>query len=72
MVQIAKSIERIPVEFFVECKTSLGQNLYICGNCAELGNWNPLAGVCLETNRKSYPEWYSPSPILLKYFFKFK
>jgi len=49
--------DRIPVTFMVDnAKTNWGENLYISGNCNELGNWDveKAAGpaICLD-----YPKW---------------
>ena len=35
--------------------TYWGQNVYLVGNCAELGNWNPAKAVKLECPQ--YPSW---------------
>ncbi|WP_349944709.1 alpha-amylase family glycosyl hydrolase [Lacrimispora sp. BS-2] len=47
----------IPVTFTVNhAKTNWGENIYIAGNCAELGNWNPAAGAG-PAACPNYPAW---------------
>lgn len=47
----------IPVTFTVNnATTKWGQNVFIVGNCAELGNWNPAAAVG-PAKCPNYPTW---------------
>ncbi|TXS50810.1 carbohydrate-binding module family 20 domain-containing protein [Streptomyces sp. t39] len=41
--------------FAVNATTVMGQNIYVTGNRAELGNWNP--GSALKLDPASYPVW---------------
>lgn len=41
--------------FAVNATTVMGQNIYVTGNRAELGNWNP--GGALKLDPASYPVW---------------
>ncbi|MEU1277200.1 carbohydrate-binding module family 20 domain-containing protein [Streptomyces sp. NPDC005805] len=41
--------------FAVNATTVMGQNIYVTGNRAELGNWSPAAAVKLDP--ASYPVW---------------
>ena len=44
-----------PTAFAVNATTTWGQNLYLTGNVAALGNWNPAAAVPLSS--AGYPVW---------------
>lgn len=47
----------IPVTFTINnATTNWGQNVYIVGNCDELGNWNPQAAVG-PASCPNYPTW---------------
>ncbi len=45
----------IPVNFEVNATTVWGQNAYVVGNTASLGNWNPANAVLLSS--AAYPLW---------------
>ncbi|MDC7300741.1 carbohydrate-binding module family 20 domain-containing protein [Agathobacter ruminis] len=54
---------QVATRFFVNnAYTNYGQSLYIVGNIAELGNWNPDKAVgCFFNNTASianYPTWF--------------
>jgi alpha-amylase len=44
-----------PVTFEVNATTSWGQNVFVTGNTAALGNWNPASAVALSS--AAYPVW---------------
>ncbi|MEV8099723.1 carbohydrate-binding module family 20 domain-containing protein [Kitasatospora sp. NPDC085879] len=43
--------------FNATADTTLGQNLYVSGDLAELGAWDPTKAVPLTTSYAVYPEW---------------
>ncbi|MCD0482887.1 hypothetical protein LO771_10865 [Streptacidiphilus sp. ASG 303] len=43
--------------FQVTAHTSYGQNVYVTGDLAELGAWNPARAVPLTTGTGTYPVW---------------
>ena len=45
----------VPVTFEVNATTSWGQNVFVTGSTAALGNWNPASAVALSS--ASYPVW---------------
>jgi hypothetical protein len=48
----------IPVKFQVHCsKTKPGQILKLVGSTAQLGNWNPQAGLTFFTSAQDFPNW---------------
>ena len=47
------------LQFRVKYKSRIGQILHICGNVAELGNWNSDNSPKLRTNQSLYPIWES-------------
>ena len=47
------------LRFHVKYETSFGQQLHICGNLEELGNWNVEKSPKMETNDSLYPIWES-------------
>lgn len=50
-------VNRVEVKFHVcNAETFWGQNVYIVGNCSELGNWNPAAAVG-PASCPGYPNW---------------
>ncbi len=48
---------RVSVGYTVQAETVWGQNVYVVGNIAELGAWNPAAAVPLTTGPGTYPRW---------------
>eukprot|EP00288_Rhodomonas_lens_P014591 CAMPEP_0177706588 /NCGR_PEP_ID=MMETSP0484_2-20121128/9304_1 /TAXON_ID=354590 /ORGANISM="Rhodomonas lens, Strain RHODO" /LENGTH=454 /DNA_ID=CAMNT_0019218057 /DNA_START=354 /DNA_END=1718 /DNA_ORIENTATION=+ len=51
---------RIPVTFTVRCPlTQVGEKVLLLGDAEELGSWNPLAAVPLETTNNTYPLWHA-------------
>ncbi|WP_236354940.1 alpha-amylase family glycosyl hydrolase [Konateibacter massiliensis] len=53
----AENPETVSVTFTIKnATTTWGQNVYITGNCAELGNWSPSAAVGPATC-PNYPNW---------------
>ncbi|WP_125774721.1 carbohydrate-binding module family 20 domain-containing protein [Antribacter gilvus] len=47
--------EQGDVSFGVNATTVWGQNVYVVGNLAQLGSWNPAAGVAMSS--AAYPVW---------------
>ncbi|SEG10489.1 alpha-amylase [Thermomonospora echinospora] len=50
-------VEDVKVNFTVTASTVSGQDVYVVGNTAELGNWNPANAVKLNTDQSTYPTW---------------
>lgn len=53
--------EQVTVRFVVQnATTALGENVYLTGNVAELGNWTPASAVGPMFNQviHAYPTWY--------------
>ena len=53
--------DQVSVRFIVNnANTSLGENVYLVGNTAELGNWDPTKAIGPMFNQiiTSYPTWY--------------
>lgn len=57
MVTHAHSPSTVQITMKPNATTTLGQNIYIIGNKAELSNWNTAAGVPCTTDAASYPVW---------------
>ncbi|GAA4833839.1 CBM20 domain-containing protein [Kitasatospora terrestris] len=49
--------------FHVNAATTYGQNVYVVGDIAELGGWNPAKAVALGTDTGSYPTWTGSIPL---------
>ncbi|MEV4642149.1 carbohydrate-binding module family 20 domain-containing protein [Actinoplanes sp. NPDC049548] len=49
------------VSFAATVTTTWGQNVYVTGNTAALGNWNPASAVALSS--ASYPVWTATVPL---------
>jgi alpha-amylase len=47
--------QTIPTHFNVNATTYWGQNVYVVGNIAELGNWSP--GQAVPLSAAGYPIW---------------
>ncbi|MFF4341692.1 carbohydrate-binding module family 20 domain-containing protein [Kitasatospora sp. NPDC001540] len=66
----------VAATFRVAATTAYGQNVYLTGNLAELGGWNPAAAVPLTTGSGSYPTWTAAlqlppnTPVEYKYLIK--
>lgn len=45
------------ITFKCECQTVFGQELHICGNIEELGNWEPTKSPKMSTDETTYPIW---------------
>ncbi|MFD9126479.1 CBM20 domain-containing protein [Kitasatospora sp. NPDC059571] len=43
--------------FSAKADTIYGQSLYVTGNLAELGAWDPAKAIPLTTSRRVYPQW---------------
>ncbi|WP_033216324.1 carbohydrate-binding module family 20 domain-containing protein [Kitasatospora phosalacinea] len=62
--------------FRATATTAYGQNLYLAGNLAELGGWDPAKAVPLSTDGAHYPLWTAGlqlppnTPIEYKYLIK--
>ncbi|MFJ1754893.1 carbohydrate-binding module family 20 domain-containing protein [Kitasatospora sp. NPDC088134] len=62
--------------FHANATTTYGQNLYLVGDLAELGGWDPAKAVPLTTDGTSYPVWTADlqlpagTPIAYKYLIK--
>lgn len=48
---------QVAVGYTVRAETEWGQNVYVVGDIAELGGWNPAAAVPLTTGAGTYPRW---------------
>ena len=49
-----------------KAKTSMGQHLYMTGNLAKLGSWDPEKSQWLTTSETKYPKWTIRKPIFIK------
>ena len=47
------------IQFQVKYETKINEELYICGNLKELGDWNIEKSPKMETNDSLYPIWES-------------
>lgn len=47
----------IPVTFYVEVETKVGEVLRLVGSSPEIGEWNADSGVVLTTHAGLYPQW---------------
>ena len=47
------------IKFQCEYQTTFGQNLRICGNLVELGEWDIEKSIIMETNENLFPIWES-------------
>jgi alpha-amylase len=47
----------VTANYAVQAETSWGQNVYVVGNTATVGNWDPAAAVPLTTGTSTYPRW---------------
>ncbi len=65
----AHEAHQISLEFYVICETNFGEQVRICGNSIETGNWNPLNGHKLVTDESIYPRWKSYVPLIIRYLF---
>jgi len=54
---VCEENEETFVIFNVKLKTQFGENVYMTGSCAVLGDWDAHCGVKLYTDRKSFPSW---------------
>ena len=52
--------------FSTEVTTSFGEQVVVVGNIAELGEWNPPAGLKLTTSSDVYPLWHSSRPVYVE------
>jgi hypothetical protein len=51
-------IRLVPVTFRVECNTTkVGDEIVLCGDSDELGNWRESCAVVLKTDASSFPKW---------------
>ncbi|MFJ5228871.1 CBM20 domain-containing protein [Kitasatospora sp. NPDC088391] len=53
----------VAATFHATAVTAYGQNLYLAGNLAELGAWNPAKAVPLTTDGSRYPVWTAGLPL---------
>ncbi|WP_030461968.1 CBM20 domain-containing protein [Kitasatospora sp. NRRL B-11411] len=66
----------VAAAFHATATTAYGQNLYLAGDLAELGGWDPAKAVPLTTGSGSYPVWSAGlqlppnTPIAYKYLLK--
>jgi len=65
----------ISVIFNVRVETAFGEAVYVTGNAAQLGEWNPLKAVALITNSSSFPLWSTcvsllPASVEYKYIIR--
>jgi len=49
--------ETSTVTFQVQVNTNYGEEVWVCGSDAALGEWIPTKGVMLKTTKDSYPLW---------------
>ena len=61
-------MDKIDLYFAVTAETKFGEEVFLCGNINQLGNWNTHLAHKLYTNESNYPEWKSPSPIEIRYW----
>jgi alpha-amylase len=47
----------VTANYTIQAETVFGQNVYVVGNVAALGNWDPAAAVPLTTDASTYPRW---------------
>jgi len=59
------SLKHFEISFKVKAFTNLNQHVRIVGSIEQLGHWDPLKGLKLNTNMNDYPIWSSSAPILL-------
>jgi alpha-amylase len=59
--QVTASSQNVAVNFNVNATTYWGQNVYVVGNIAELGNWNTGQAVLLSA--AGYPIWSDTVPL---------
>ncbi len=48
---------QVAATYTVQAETAWGQNVFVVGNVAELGSWNPANAVPLTTGAGTYPRW---------------
>lgn len=58
-----KSLMTTILYFSVRAHTQFYQQIKVCGNIPELGNWNPKKALPLTTNESLYPTWINPEAI---------
>eukprot|EP01087_Luapelamoeba_hula_P021440 TRINITY_DN749_c0_g2_i3.p1 TRINITY_DN749_c0_g2~~TRINITY_DN749_c0_g2_i3.p1 ORF type:complete len:771 (+),score=132.61 TRINITY_DN749_c0_g2_i3:203-2515(+) len=46
-----------PVTFKIAVTIAFGETVHLCGDCPELGNWNPRKSVPLQTSPDTFPLW---------------
>jgi alpha-amylase len=51
------------VQVSARVETVHGQEVYVVGNTAALGSWNPASGVRLSTTEGTYPQWTGTVPV---------
>ncbi|MEV5347580.1 CBM20 domain-containing protein [Streptomyces achromogenes] len=51
------NVAPVPADFHATATTTWGQNLYVSGNVADLGAWDPAKALPLTTASATYPEW---------------
>jgi alpha-amylase len=49
---------QVATSYTVQATTTFGQNVYVVGNIAQLGNWDPAAAVPLTTDESTFPRWH--------------
>ena len=53
---------QVAATYTVQAETAWGQNVFVVGNVAELGSWNPANAVPLTTGAGTYPRWSGTAP----------
>lgn len=48
---------QVTANYTVQAETVFGQNVFVVGNTASLGSWNPANAVPLTTGPGTYPRW---------------
>ncbi|MGW1598245.1 CBM20 domain-containing protein [Streptomyces sp. NPDC002343] len=51
------NVTPVTAAFHVTASTTWGQNLYVSGNVADLGAWDPAKALPLTTDSAAYPVW---------------
>ncbi|MEV4340535.1 CBM20 domain-containing protein [Streptomyces sp. NPDC049590] len=51
------NVAPVQAAFHVTATTTWGQNLYVSGNVADLGAWDPAKALPLTTDSATYPVW---------------
>ncbi|WP_234119490.1 CBM20 domain-containing protein [Clostridium hydrogenum] len=65
--------QTINFTFILNDKNSyFGENIFVCGNIDELGNWDTSKAVSLTTDESLYPTWKGTATLPLNTYIEFK